>query len=116
MNPTGHSAVYLNHVCAASPTELRLCQAGESGVVISRYHKISGLDWVAIPLIPYLYAVEDVGQVPQSVDQAQVRRAARCLSQEASAGPGDGWQEWKHAKGGVDGVGGRVLRPHHPWL
>jgi hypothetical protein len=72
MNPTGHSAVYLNHVCAASPTELRLCQPGESGVVISRYHKISGLDWVAIPLIPYLYAVEDVTQVPQSVDQAQV--------------------------------------------
>jgi hypothetical protein len=72
MNPTGHSAVYLNHVCAASPTELRLCQPGESGVVISRYHKVDGLDWVAIPLIPYLYAVEDVGQVPQSVDQAQV--------------------------------------------
>jgi hypothetical protein len=72
MNPTGHSAVYLNHVCAASPTELRACQPGESGVVISRYHKIGGLDWVAIPLIPYLYAVEDVSQVPQSVDQAQV--------------------------------------------
>jgi len=72
MNPTGHSAVYLNHVCAASPTELRVCRPGESGVVISRYHKISGLDWVAIPLIPYLYAVEDVSQVPQSVDQAQV--------------------------------------------
>ena len=72
MNPTGHSAVYLNHVCAASPTELRLCQPGESGVVISRYHKIAGLDWIAIPLIPYLYAVEDVSQVPQSVDQAQV--------------------------------------------
>ena len=72
MNPTGHSAVYLNHICAASPTELRMCQPGESGVVISRYHKVSGLDWVAIPLIPYLYAVEDVSQVPQSVDQAQV--------------------------------------------
>jgi hypothetical protein len=72
MNPTGHSAVYLNHVCAASPTELRACRPGESGVVISRYHKIGGLDWVAIPLIPYLYAVEDVSQVPQSVDQAQV--------------------------------------------
>ena len=72
MNPTGHSAVYLNHICAASPTELRMCQPGESGVVISRYHKVGGLDWVAIPLIPYLYAVEDVSQVPQSVDQAQV--------------------------------------------
>ena len=72
MNPTGHSAIYLNHVCAASPTELRACQPGESGVVISRYHKVAGLDWVAIPLIPYLYAVEDVSEVPQSVDQAQV--------------------------------------------
>ena len=72
MNPTGHSAVYLNHVCAASPTELRACRPGESGVVISRYHKVGGLDWIAIPLIPYLYAVEDVSQVPQSVDQAQV--------------------------------------------
>ena len=72
VNPTGHSAIYLNHICAASPTELRLCQPGESGVVISRYHKVAGLDWVAIPLIPYLYAVEDVSQVQQSVDQAQV--------------------------------------------
>ncbi|HUD22232.1 MAG TPA: hypothetical protein VMQ60_05265 [Acidobacteriaceae bacterium] len=70
MNPTGHSAVYLNHICAASPTELRVCRPGESGVVISRYHKIDKLDWVAIPLIPYLYAVEDVSQVPQSVDNA----------------------------------------------
>ena len=70
--PTGHSAVYLNHVCAASPTELRACHLGESGVVISRYHKIGGLDWVAIPLIPYLYAVDDVSQVPQSANRAQV--------------------------------------------
>ena len=72
MNPTGHSAIYLNHICAASPTELRPCQPGESGVVISRYHKVGGLDWAAIPLIPYLYAVEDVTQVPQSADLAQV--------------------------------------------
>jgi hypothetical protein len=71
-NPTGHSAVYLNHVCAESPTELRACRQGESGVVISRYHKIDKLDWVAIPLIPYLYAVEDVSEVPLSVDKAQV--------------------------------------------
>jgi len=70
--PTGHSAVYLNHVCAASPTELRACRPGEFGVVISRYHRIGGLDWVATPLIPYLYAVDETGQVPQSVDRAQV--------------------------------------------
>ncbi|MGP8259685.1 MAG: hypothetical protein ACLQM6_06990 [Acidobacteriaceae bacterium] len=70
--PTGHSAVYLNHVCARSLTELRACRPGESGVVISRYHKIAGLDWIAIPLIPYLYAVDDISEVPQSADPAQV--------------------------------------------
>jgi hypothetical protein len=74
MNPTGHAAVYLNHICAASPTELRMCHDGEYGVVISRYHKIDGLDWIAIPLIPYLYAVEDVSQVPPAVDKAEVAR------------------------------------------
>jgi hypothetical protein len=72
VNPTGHAAVYLNHVCAASPTQLRPCQPGEWGVVISRYHKIDGYDWIAIPLIPYLYAVDDVAQVPMSVDKSQV--------------------------------------------
>src|ERR1700722_11278773 len=71
-NPTGHSAVYLNHVCAASPTELRVCQAGEYGVVISRYHKIDGYDWIAMPLIPYLYSVEDAADVPATVSPAQV--------------------------------------------
>lgn len=72
LTPTGHSAIYLNHVCAASPTELRACRPGESGVVISRYHKIDKLDWVAVPLIPYLYAVQEIPEVPQSADQAQV--------------------------------------------
>jgi hypothetical protein len=71
-NPTGHAAVYLNHICAASPTELRLCRSGEYGVVISRYHKIDGYDWIAVPLIPYLYAVQDLSDVPMSVDKAKV--------------------------------------------
>jgi hypothetical protein len=53
-NPTGHVAVYLNHICAASPIELRVCEKGEAGVVISRYHRIDRDDWIAIPLIPYL--------------------------------------------------------------
>ena len=51
INPTGHSAIYLNRVCAESPTRLRRCEPGETGVVISRYSGIRGLDWVAIPLI-----------------------------------------------------------------
>jgi hypothetical protein len=64
MNPTGHAAVYLNHICAESPTRLRPCRPGEPGAVISRYHKIDGYDWLAMPLVPYLYAVERVEDVP----------------------------------------------------
>jgi hypothetical protein len=71
-NPTGHAAVYLNHVCAETPTQLRMCHDGEYGSVISRYHKVDGYDWIAIPLIPYLYAVDNVADVPTSVDKAQV--------------------------------------------
>ena len=71
-NPTGHVAVYLPRVCAASPTELRRCNAGEKGAVISRYAGIAGYDWIAIPLMPYLYAVENPDQVPAAVDREAV--------------------------------------------
>lgn len=74
MNPTGHSAVYLDHVCAASPTHLRPCAPGEMGVVVSRYNNVSGYDWLATPLIPYLYAVESADQIPQYADKELVAR------------------------------------------
>ncbi len=73
-NPTGHAAVYLNHVCAVSPTQLRPCAPGELGVVLSRYHKIHHEDWIAIPLVPYLYAVNSTHDVPASVTKADVER------------------------------------------
>jgi hypothetical protein len=41
---------------------------GESGVVLSRYDGISGYDWIAIPLIPYLYAVDQPDAVPLFAD------------------------------------------------
>lgn len=63
-NPTGHAAIYLNRVCADTSTRLRPCQPGEAGVVLSRYHNIDGYDWLAIPLIPYLYAVDDAADIP----------------------------------------------------
>src|SRR6202789_4718405 len=72
MNPTGHAAIYLNHICADSPTSLRLCHEGEYGVVISRYHKIDGYDWIAIPLVGYLYAVNNVSDIPTTMDKEQV--------------------------------------------
>ena len=54
MNPTGHAAIYLSRICAASPLTLRRCKEGEQGVVLSRYHRIAGYDWLAMPVIPYL--------------------------------------------------------------
>jgi hypothetical protein len=61
---TGHAAVYLARVCADTPFHLRRCAPGEKGVVISRYHGIAGHDWLAVPLIPYLYAVRNPEDVP----------------------------------------------------
>jgi hypothetical protein len=72
MNPTGHAAVFLSRVCADGGTVLRMCRTGEQGVVISRYRGVAGFDWVAVPLIPYLYAVEHADEVPASADKELV--------------------------------------------
>jgi hypothetical protein len=94
MNPTGHAAVYLSEVCANSPYSLRRCRAGEQGVVISRYHRVAGYDWIAIPLLPYLYAVDRADEVPLSVSVEEVaalrdayrRRYLRELAPDAENG------------------------------
>jgi hypothetical protein len=65
---TGHTAVYLDRVCADTPLVLRRCTPGEVGVVISRYHGVAGYDWLAMPLIPYLYAVDSPEKVPLYAD------------------------------------------------
>jgi hypothetical protein len=65
---TGHAAVYLSGVCAETPLVLRPCAPGELGAVISRYDGVGGYDWVAIPLIPYLYAVEQPDDIPLFAD------------------------------------------------
>jgi hypothetical protein len=69
---TGHAAVYLSGVCAETPLILRTCAPGELGAVISRYDGVGGYDWVAIPLIPYLYAVERPEDVPLFADPKMV--------------------------------------------
>ena len=70
---TGHAAVYLSRICAETPTLLRRCEPGETGVVISRYHGIAGRDWIAVPLIPYLYAVEKPEDIPLFADAKLVK-------------------------------------------
>jgi hypothetical protein len=74
VNPTGHNAIYFERICAETPVTLRRCQPGEFGSVIARYQGIAGYDWVAIPLAPYLYSVEDPADVPALVDHKEVER------------------------------------------
>jgi hypothetical protein len=72
LNPTGHAAIYLSDVCAETPVHLRRCYPGETGVVISRYSHIDGYDWVAMPLLAYLYAVNDPSQIPADANKKLV--------------------------------------------
>jgi hypothetical protein len=74
IEPAGHSAIYLDHVCAETPLKLRPCHAGELGVVVSRYDGIGNHDWIAVPLIPYLYAVSSAAEIPQTMDRAEEER------------------------------------------
>jgi hypothetical protein len=66
MLPVGHASIYLDHICPETPTHLRLCRPGESGVVISRYHDLtaSGLDFLATPAFSFFYGVDTPEQVP----------------------------------------------------
>src|SRR6201998_1600328 len=100
---TGHAAVYLSGVCAETPLVLRRCAPGETGVVISRYDGISGYDWIAIPLIPYLYAVERPDDVPLFADAKMTaflrdryrRKYLEDVAPDAKNGraPGGNWYE-----------------------
>ncbi len=74
INPTGHTAIYFEHICADSPVKLRRCGPGELGSVISRYQGINDYDWVAIPLVPYLYSVENASDVPGHVNREMVKK------------------------------------------
>ena len=100
---TGHAAVYLSDVCAESPVVLRPCSAGESGVVLSRYNGVGRYDWVAIPLIPYLYAVEQPEDVPLFANAKMVaflrdryrRKYLKAVVPDGKDGetPGGNWYE-----------------------
>ncbi|MDQ2901820.1 MAG: hypothetical protein M3Y07_18785, partial [Acidobacteriota bacterium] len=64
---TGHAAIYFSNICADSPLRVRLCRPGEKGAVISRYDGFSAAaqyGWFAIPVLPFLYGVEDDADIP----------------------------------------------------
>ena len=103
VNPTGHNAIYFERICAETPIHLRRCQDGELGAVLARYQGINGYDWVAIPLVPYLYSVENASDVPTHVNRETVNRLrsryheAHLLSLGDNLSPGDvlhgGWTQ-----------------------
>ncbi len=88
-NPTGHAALYFDHICAATPLTLRPCVPGELGVVLSRYNGIGEYDWVAVPLIPYLYGVESAEDIPATMDRLTALRTRDLYRREhlASVAP-----------------------------
>ena len=49
-------------------------EMGEPGVVISRYGNVAGFDWLSVPLVPHLYAVDRVEDIPDISDAAMVVR------------------------------------------
>jgi hypothetical protein len=100
---TGHAAVYLSGICAETPVQLRRCAPGETGIVLSRYDGVHGYDWVAVPLLPYLYAVDRPEDVPLFADAKMVdflrdryrRRYLEDIAPDAKNGetPGGNWYE-----------------------
>jgi hypothetical protein len=64
---SGHTAIYFSNICSDGPVKLRLCRAGEQGVVIGSYPNFGehvDYHWIAVPVIPYLYGVESERDIP----------------------------------------------------
>ena len=70
-NSAGHASVYLSNVCTDTYNQLRPCQPGERGVVISSFRNLGAeenYEWVAMPLLPFLYGVESESEIPLYVN------------------------------------------------
>ncbi len=71
MTGSGHTAIYFSNICADHALQLRLCRENESGVVLSSYPTFSdgsSYEWIAVPLNPYLFGVENEGDIPLYVN------------------------------------------------
>ncbi len=79
MMPNGHVTIYLDRVCADGPTRLRMCQPGEpQGVAVARLNAIGPIDWIASPILQFLYATDDAAKIlpyatPESLEAIQAR-------------------------------------------
>jgi hypothetical protein len=98
--PAGHSAIYLDRVCAENPLKLRRCRPDELGSVITREPDMAGYDWVAIPLLPYLYSVENASEVPRHANGNLVWKMRRRYHEKHLLSLGKEVHEGNFFKGG----------------
>lgn len=76
---SGHTAVYFSGLCAETPIQLRLCELGEEGAVVSTYPDLGTVKpykWLALPLTAFLYGVDSREEVPL-YGNGKVRRYLR---------------------------------------
>jgi hypothetical protein len=102
MMPTGHASVYLDRVCADGPLRLRMCNPGEqAGVVVARNDHVGKVDWLASPIMQFLYAADTADGLlpyatPALVEQAREAYRRRYLlavyPDDVAHKPGD--REW----------------------
>jgi hypothetical protein len=118
MMPVGHTAIYLDRVCADGPLHVRMCGAGERPrVVLARYHAIGPYDWLAVPVMEFFVcngarrrcaAVCDTGG---RVGTAGAIPATASSIDCAGRNTGSGVRRWTiHGRGESRGVVG-VRRP-----
>ena len=73
MMPVGHTSLYLDRVCADGPVKLRMCRADEpQGVTIARLDAIGELDWIASPILDFLYGTERAEEIPAFATEERV--------------------------------------------
>ena len=75
----GHAAIYLSNVCSDDGLTLRICRTGESGIVLATYPQLganSNYERLTIPLLPYLYGVEQERDIPLYTN-GEMRRLLR---------------------------------------
>ncbi len=112
MMPVGHAALYLDRVCADGPLKVRMCRPGEpQGVTLARYHQIGEYDWLASPVMEFLYATERIKDVPEyatpqtvwALRQRYRERYLRELVPDGTEGTSDGhggaMEEWWESAG-----------------
>lgn len=70
--PVGHTGIYLDRVCADGPVKLRMCEPSEpQGVMIARLNHLQ-VDWMATPVLEFLYGVDEPAAVARYLTPRQV--------------------------------------------